>query len=312
MRDHLRYSANRFDTTTTSNTKEYCMPTTLSDIVASSQAERLATGFVFTEGPLWHPAGYLLFVDIRRSQIWKLVPGGTPELLREHSGESNGMTFDRQGRVIICEMVNRQVTRMEANGSYTVLADRWNNQRLNRPNDVIGKSDGSLYFTNPGRERLDPSTVEMAFNSVHRIRPDGTVDCVIPHFDYPNGLAFSPDERLLYVANTRPGQYIRVYDVNADGTVAHGRHFADMPSPDATHGVPDGMKVDMEGRVYCTGPGGCWVFDPAGTLIGVIQLPEYPANCAWGGPENQTMFFTANTSIYSLRMKTPGTRIPCA
>ena len=170
------------------------MPTTLSDLVASSQAERLATGFVFTEGPLWHPDGYLLFVDIRRSQIWQLVPGGTPELLRENSGESNGMTFDMQGRVIICEMVNRQVTRMEANGSYTVLADRWNNQRLNRPNDVIGKSDGSLYFTNPGRERLDPAAVEMAFNSVHRIRPDGTVDCVIPNFDYPNGLAFSPDE----------------------------------------------------------------------------------------------------------------------
>jgi SMP-30/Gluconolactonase/LRE-like region len=183
MRDHLRYSAARFDTTTTSNTKETVMPTTLSDIVASSQAERLATGFVFTEGPLWHPDGYLLFVDIRRSQIWKLVPGGTPELLRENSGESNGMTFDMQGRVIICEMVNRQVTRMEANGSYTVLADRWNNQRLNRPNDVIGKSDGSLYFTNPGRERLDPAAVEMAFNSVHRIRPDGTVDCVIPNFD---------------------------------------------------------------------------------------------------------------------------------
>ena len=157
-----------------------------------------------------------------------------------------------------------------------------------------------------------PAVVEMAFNSVHRIRPDGTVDCVIPNFDYPNGLAFSPDERLLYVANTRPGQYIMVYDVHADGTVSHGRRFADMPSPDATNGVPDGMKVDVEGRVYCTGPGGCWVFDPAGTLIGIIRLPEYPANCAWGGPDNQTMFFTANTSIYSLRMTTPGTRIPRA
>ena len=284
----------------------------LSNIVASSAAARLATGFVFTEGPVWHPDGYLLFVDIRRSQILKLVPGGQPEIIREQSGESNGMTFDAQGRVVICEMVNRRVTRMEADGSYTVLADRWNNQRLNRPNDVVGTSDGSLYFTNPGRERLEPVVVDMAFNSVHRIRPDGTVDCIIPNFDYPNGLAFSPDERLLYVANTRPGQYIQVYDVHADGTVSHGRHFADMPSPDATNGVPDGMKVDVEGRVYCTGPGGCWVFDPAGTLIGIIRLPEYPANCAWGGPENQTMFFTANTSIYSLRMQTPGTRIPRA
>ena len=288
------------------------MAVTLADIVASPQAERLATGFVFTEGPLWHPDGYLLFVDIRRSQILKLVPGNAPEIIREHSGESNGMTFDIQGRVVICEMVNRQVTRLEADGSYTVLADRWNHQRLNRPNDIVGASDGSLYFTNPGRERLDPAVVEMAYNSVHRIRPDGTVDLIIPDIDYPNGLAFSPDERRLYVANTRPGQYIMVYDVHADGTVSHGRHFAEMPSPDATNGVPDGMKVDIEGRVYCTGPGGCWVFDPAGTLIGIIRLPEYPANCAWGGPENETMFFTANTSVYSLRMRTPGTHIPRA
>jgi gluconolactonase len=288
------------------------MAVTLADIVASPQAERLATGFVFTEGPLWHPDGYLLFVDIRRSQILKLVPGNAPEIIREHSGESNGMTFDIQGRVVICEMVNRQVTRLEDDGSYTVLADRWNHQRLNRPNDIVGASDGSLYFTNPGRERLDPAVVEMAYNSVHRIRPDGTVDLIIPDIDYPNGLAFSPDERRLYVANTRPGQYIMVYDVHADGTVSHGRHFAEMPSPDATNGVPDGMKVDIEGRVYCTGPGGCWVFDPAGTLVGIIRLPEYPANCAWGGPENQTMFFTANTSVYSLRMRTPGTHIPRA
>lgn len=152
----------------------------------------------------------------------------------------------------------------------------------------------------------------MAFNSVHRIRPDGTVDLVIPNVDYPNGIAFSPDERILYVSNTRPGQYILAYDVHPDGTVSNGRHFADMASADATNGVPDGMKVDREGRVYCTGPGGCWVFDPSGELIGVIRLPEYPANCAWGGPDHQTMFFTANTSIYSMRMKTPGTRIPRA
>jgi gluconolactonase len=288
------------------------MAETLSDIVVSSEPERLATGFEFTEGPLWHPDGYLLFVDIRRSQICKLVLGSEPEVIRENSGESNGMTFDAQGRVVICEMINRQMTRMEADGSFTVLADRWDNKRLNRPNDVVGKSDGSLYFTNPGRERLDPAEVDMAFNSVHRIRPDGTVDIVIPNFDYPNGLAFSPDESVLYVANTRPGQYIMAYDVNPDGSVSNGRHFADMSSAVATNGVPDGMKVDVEGRVYCTGPDGCWVFNPYGELIDVIRLPEFPANCAWGGPDNQTMFFTANTSIYSLRMKTPGTRIPRA
>jgi gluconolactonase len=288
------------------------MAATLADIVESPEAERLATGFAFTEGPLWHPDGYLLFVDIRRSQIFTLAPGGKPELIREHSGESNGMTFDAQGRVVICEMANRRVTRMEADGSFTVLADRWDGKRFNRPNDIVGKSDGSLYFTNPGRERLDPVDVDMPFNSVHRIAPDGAVHLVIPNVDYPNGLAFSPDERVLYVANTRPGQYILAYDVHPDGTVSDGRRFAEMPSEDTTNGVPDGMKVDQAGRVYCTGPGGCWVFEPSGALIGIIRLPEYPANCAWGGPDHQTMFFTANTSIYRLRMKTPGTPIPRA
>ena len=175
----------------------------LSEIVESGEAERLATGFVFTEGPLWHPDGYLLFVDIRRSQIFRLVPGGEPELVRENSGESNGMTFDLQGRQVVCEMINRQVTRLEDDGSYSVLADSWNGQRINRPNDVVGRSDGSLYFTNPGRERLDPADVDMQFNSVHRIRPDGTVDMIAPGFEYPNGIAFSPDESVLYVANTQ-------------------------------------------------------------------------------------------------------------
>ena len=277
----------------------------LSGIVESGEAERLATGFVFTEGPLWHPDGYLLFVDIRRAQIFRLAPGGEAELIREDSGESNGMTLDSQGRVVICEMVNRRLTRMEADGSYTTIADRSEGRRLNRPNDVVGRSDGSLYFTNPGRDRLDPAEVDSQFNGVHRIRPGGDVELVAP-FEYPNGIAFSPDERALYVANTRPGQYIVAYDMNADGEVVGVRHFADMPSADANNGVPDGMKVDVEGRVYCTGPGGCWVFTPSGELLGVIELPEYPANCGWGGEDNRTMYFTANTSVYSLRMTTPG------
>jgi gluconolactonase len=286
------------------------MPDRLAEIVESAEPKRLATGFQFTEGPLWHQDGYLLFVDIRTSRIFRLEPGGEPELFREDSGESNGMTFDAQGRLVVCEMINQRVTRREDDGSYTVLADSWNGQRLNRPNDVVGRSDGSLYFTNPGRERLDPSQVDMQFNSVHRIRPDGTVNMVVPGIEYPNGIAFSPDETVLYVANTRPGQYILAFDIDDSGDVCGTRHFADMPSETATNGVPDGMKVDVEGRVYCTGPDGCWVFDPSGELMGIIRLPEYPANCGWGGPDNRTMFFTANTSVYSLRMTTPGTKIP--
>ena len=283
----------------------------LSNIVESGEAERLATGFVFTEGPLWHPDGYLLFVDIRRAQIFRLVPGEEPTIIRENSGDSNGMTFDAQGRVVICEMINRRVTRMEADGSYTPIAETSEGKRLNRPNDVVLKSDGSLYFTNPGRDRIDAADVDLQYNSVHRIRPSGEVELIAP-FEYPNGIAFSPDESVLYVANTRPGQYIVAYDLNADGDVVGVRHFADMPSEHANNGVPDGMKIDVEGRVYCTGPNGCWVFEPDGTLIGIIELPEYPANCGWGGEDNRTMYFTSNSSVYSLRMKTAGTRIPVA
>ena len=286
--------------------------TTLSDLIESAEPERLATGFQFTEGPLWHPDGYLLFVDIRTSRIYRLEPGGEPELFREDSGESNGMTFDLQGRLVVCEMINRRVTRREDDGSYATLAESCNGQRISRPNDVIGRSDGSLYFTNPGRERLDSADVEMQFNSVHRIRPDGSVDMLVPGFQYPNGLAFSPDESVLYVANTRPGQYILAFDLDDGGDVCGVRNFADMPSDTDTNGVPDGMKVDVEGRVYCTGPDGCWVFEPSGELIGIIRLPEFPANCGWGGPDNRTLFLTANTSVYSLRMATPGTAIPRA
>ena len=255
------------------------------------------------------PGRNLLFVDIRRAQIFRLAPGGEPELIREDSGESNGMTFDAQGNVVICEMVNRRLTRMEADGSYTTIAEGYDGRRLNRPNDVVLKSDGSLYFTNPGRDRLDPADVDVQFNSVHRMRPGGEVELIAP-FEYPNGIAFSPEESVLYVANTRPGQYIVAFELDGNGDVVGVRHFADMPSERADNGVPDGMKVDVEGRVYCTGPGGCWVFESSGELIGVIELPEYPANCAWGGDDNRTMFFTSNTSIYSMRMTTAGTRIP--
>ena len=278
----------------------------LDEILESPDAERLATGFIFTEGPLWHPDGCLLFVDIRTSRIYRLTPGGEPEVVREDSGEANGMTFDADGRLVVCEMVNRRLARQEDDGAWSTVADGHNGQRLNRPNDVILKSDGSLYFTNPGRQRLEASEIEMSFNGVYRVFPDGAVEAVVPGFEYPNGLAFSPDESVLYVSNTRPGQYIIAYDLDEGGAVRGVRHFADMPSESDTNGVPDGMKVDAEGRVYCTGPGGCWVFDPSGEPMGVIRLPEYPANCAWGGADGRTMFFTANMSVYRMRMRTRG------
>ena len=282
------------------------MADNLDQIVESSTAECLATGFVFTEGPLWHPEGYWLFVDVRREPgaIFKLVPGGQPEIYREPSNGSNGLTFDLEGRLVMCEGDGRRMSRREQDGSITALAEQWEGKRLNRPNDVVCHSDGSIYFTNPGG-RVPAEEREIDFSGVHRIAADGTVTAAITDTEYPNGLAFSPDETVLYVTNTREKMYIAAYDVMPDGSASNGRVFADMTSEESD-GVPDGMKVDSVGNVYSTGPGGCWVFDPEGNHLGIIRLPEIPANCAWGGPDNRTMFFTARTSVYTLRMQNTG------
>ena len=276
----------------------------LDAVLESKNAERLATGFAFTEGPLWHPDGFYYFVDIRNNNLHRITPGKPAELVRANTGEGNGTTFDLQGRLVICEGGNRRVTRWSADGKSEVLMDRWEGKRLNRPNDVVCKSDGSLYFTDPGY-RVPFQDRETPHSAVYRVMPDGT-QSMVADFEYPNGLAFSPDERLLYVANTRWAQYIHVLELDAKGLMVRRRIFAEMPSDHDKNGVPDGMKVDVEGRVYCTGPGGTWVFAPDGTKLGVIVTPEYPANIAFGGPDLKTLFLTANTSVYTLRMKVPG------
>jgi gluconolactonase len=278
----------------------------LTQILEQSEVERLATGFVFTEGPLWHPDGFYYFVDVRASRFYGLKPGGAAELLRENTGEGNGTTFDPQGRLVICEGGNRRLTRWPADGklaSSEVLIDKFEGKRLNRPNDLVCKSDGSIYFTDPGL-RVPLAEREQETAAVIRVRPDGSVSKVAD-FEYPNGLAFSPDERVLYVANTRFAMYIHAIELDGDGNMLRRRIFADMSS-DETEGVPDGMKVDVEGRVYCTGPGGTWVFSPSGEKLGVIRTPEVPANLCFGGPDMKTLFFTARTSIYSMRAKVPG------
>ena len=275
----------------------------LSAIVESPEAERLATGFVFTEGPLWHPDGFYYFVDVRKSMFYRLTPGGKPEVVRENTGEGNGTTFDLQGRLIMCEGGNRRITRTGADGTIEVLCDRYEGKRLNRPNDVVCRSDGSIYFTDPGL-RVPLAERELPYAAIYRIDQSGAVS-MLADFEYPNGLAFSPDERTLYVANTRWAQYIHALEIGADGAMVRRRIFADMSS-DETNGVPDGMKVDVQGRVYCTGPGGTWVFAPDGTRLGIIRTPEVPANLAFGGPDLLTLFFTARTSVYSLRVKVPG------
>jgi gluconolactonase len=279
------------------------MTDALGSILETKDAERLATGFVFTEGPLWHPDGFYYFVDVRSSVLYRIVPGSAPEVVREKTGGGNGTTFDLQGRLVICEGDNRRVARVAADGRVEVLVDRFEGKRLNRPNDVVCKSDGSIYFTDPGL-RVPLAERELPYAGVYRVMPDG-VTSLVADVEYPNGLAFSPDERRLYVANTRWAQYIHVLDLDPSGKMIRRRIFADMSS-DETDGVPDGMKVDVDGRVYCTGAGGTWVFAPDGARLGIIRTPEVPANLAFGGPDLRTLFLTARTSVYTLRVKVPG------
>jgi gluconolactonase len=283
------------------------MADALATILETTIPERLATGFVFTEGPSWHPDGFYYFVDIRRSELHRLVPGKPPELVRRDTGEGNGTTFDLEGRLVMCEGGHRRVSRASAGGRIEVLVDRFEGKRFNRPNDVVCRSDGSLYFTDPGY-RVPLAERELSHAAIYRIAPDGTTT-VVADCEYPNGLAFSPDERTLYVANTRWTQYIHALELDASGNVVRRRIFADMSS-DETDGVPDGMKVDVEGPVYCTGPGGTWVFGPDGAHLGIIRTPEVPANLAFGGDDLRTLFFTARTSIYTLRVRTPGQAHP--
>jgi len=289
------------------------------DSIVESEPQLLATGFVFTEGPLWHSDGYLTFVDMRRSLLLRWVPDGQIKVIRENTGGGNGCTLDMQGRLVMCEGVNRRLSRTDADGTIVTLVDRWEGKRLNIPNDVVcRRSDGSIYFTDP-QLRVPPEEREAGFSAVYQVSPDGAITVATTDCPYPNGLAFSPDERILYVANTRLDErcyaerdkgevcthrYIRAFDVGPDGSLTNSRLFADMSSPE--EGVPDGMKVDTQGNVFCTGPGGPWVFDAAGNHLGIIRMPERPANCAFGGSDRRTLFFTARTSLYSVRVRVPG------
>jgi gluconolactonase len=275
----------------------------LAGLLETDEIEQLATGFTFTEGPLWHPDGFYYFVDLRVNRLHKIVPGQAAELVRENTGEGNGTTFDMLGRLVLCEGGNRRLTRMDPDGKVEVLVDRYEGKRFNRPNDVVCKSDGSIFFTDPGL-RLPLEQRELPNAGVYRIGPDGALS-LVADCEYPNGLAFSPDERTLYVANSRWAAYIHALELNDDGTLRRRRIFADMSS-DEPDGVPDGMKVDIEGHVYCTGPGGVWVFGPGGSHLGTIRPPELPANLAFGGPDRKTLLFTARTSVYSTRVKVPG------
>jgi gluconolactonase len=284
----------------------------LPDILETTEAERLATGFTFTEGPLWHPDGYYYFVDLRANKLYRITPGQKPELVRE-TQEGNGTTFDLQGRLIHCEHNTRGVTRLGADGKVEVIAQRYMGGRFNKPNDVVCRSDGSLFFTDPDkrvpytrREIPPPEGVDNTWDgaAVYRIAPDGAVSQVAL-CEYPNGLAFSPDERTLYVANTRSSKYIHALEIDAAGKMVRRSIFADM-NEGTRPGIPDGLKVDSLGRVFCSGPGGVWVFTPDGKKIGVIEFPEQAVNFAFGGDDLRTLFCCAHTSVYTLRVKVAG------
>jgi gluconolactonase len=244
--------------------------------------------------------------------------GGEARPVRQNTGEGNGCTLDRQGRLLICEGANRQITRMDANGAVETVADRWQGKRLNRPNDIVCRADGSVYFTDP-ELNVPPEQRELGFAGVFRIAPNGELHVATNECEYPNGLAFGPGESILYVAISRLDERciqeaeagevcthrrIRAFDVAADGALSNNRVFCDMSS--AEPGVPDGMKVDTEGRVYCTGSGGIWVIGPQGDRLGIIRVPEVPRNLVFGGPDLSTMYITAGDSVYSLPTKVRG------
>lgn len=274
----------------------------LRSLVESGDPELLATGFQFTEGPVWLPDGYLLFSDIPADRIYKWVPDGDVTVWREPSGNSNGLTLDRQGRLIACEHGNRRVSRMMADGTVDALVDRYQGNRLNSPNDVVVKSDGTVYFTDPPYG-IEPEEREQPCNGVYRILNGGALELMVDDFDRPNGLAFSPDESILYIADS-PRRHVRAFDVLPDGSLTNSRVFADMDHPQP--GSPDGMKVDEEGHLYVAGATGVWVFEPDGAHLGVIVTPERPANCAWGDPDRKSLYITARTSLYRIRVKVPG------
>jgi len=291
-------------------------------VPASPAIQKLAEGLVFTEGPVWIRQGYLLFSDVPSNVIYKWTGDSKVEVFRKPSGYngtdapagafigSNGLTLDRQGRLIICEHGNGRITRLEKDGKLTVLADKYEGKRLNSPNDAVYKKDGALYFTDPPygfvKQDEDPKK-ELKFNGVYRLA-GGKLQLLYRELTRPNGLAFSPDEKYLYVANSDPQRKIWMrFEVTSAGGLANGKVFYDVTNQTAD-GLPDGMKIDQKGNLYCTGPGGVWIFSPAGKHLGTIQPPETPANLAWGDADGKTLYITARKGLYRIVLQIPGIR----
>lgn len=287
----------------------------LLDLVAEDAAvERVGSGFQFTEGPIWHPREQCLYfsdipADTRRR--WSAADGASE--VRHPNNKGNGMTFDRALNLYVCEHVTSALVRETPAGERQVLASHWRGKELNSPNDVVVKSDGAVYFSDPTYGRMPVFGLEreqaLDFQAVYRIAANGELHCEADDFDQPNGLCFSPDESLLYVNDTTRA-HIRVFDVRADGGITNGRIFAESIGTGVLEeGVVDGMKCDERGNVYVTGPGGFWVFAPDGEHLGVLGMAENAANLNWGGPGWSDLYCTCSTSVYRIGLKVAGNRL---
>lgn len=275
----------------------------------SYEFERLGTGFLFTEGPVWHPVGkFLIFSDMPGDHMrrWSAREGVTT--YRKPSNMANGNAYDRQGRLLTCEHATSRVVRTEPDGRLTVLASHYQGKELNSPNDIVCRRDGSIYFTDPPYGRVKFYGVErpqeLPFQGVYRVGPDPEhPELLVDDFDRPNGLCFALDEQRLFINDTAR-KHIRVFDVTPTGGLRGGRVWAETRGDKP--GAPDGMKIDARGNVYCCGPGGIHVFSPDGSLMEVIEVPEYTANFCWGDDDYRSLFITASTSLYRIRTAVPG------
>jgi gluconolactonase len=262
---------------------------------------RMATGFGFTEGPVWDHAGFLYVSDEEQNKIYRVYADGRKEALIE-LGDPDGSTFDEQGRLLDCASVLRAVIRVSRDGKYELLADRFEGKRFNSPNDVVIGPDHAIYFTDPTLDLVKGEKQEIPFQGVYRLDGKGGVRLLVKDMSQPNGLAFSPDGKRLYVDDSEQ-RNIRVFDF-AGGQVSNERVFGDENEPG--DGVPDGMRLDVAGNLYIVGPKGIWVWDAEGHHLGTIVVPEQPANLAWGGKDYHTLYITAGKSVYAIRSKAVG------
>jgi gluconolactonase len=268
-----------------------------------AKLEKYAGGFGFTEGPMWDPAGFVYVSDEEKNKIYRAYPDGHVDELIS-LGDPDGNTFDQKHRLITTASALRAILAITPDGRYTVLTNQYDGKKLNTPNDVIVGPDGALYFTDPTLDFVEGEKSELGFQGVYRLGADGKLTLLTKDVQQPNGLAFTPDGKKFYVDDDDQ-KNIRVYDVAADMAFTNGKVFGSEVG-DKGDGVPDGMKLDVNGNMFVTGPKGIWVWTPEGKHIGTIVIPEQPANLTWGDPDYGTLYITATTSVYKLRTKTHG------